>query len=137
MASCNERTKSGKRCRAKPMANGKCAIHQNPDRAKELAKRSIESRRRAAAVAHAAVEILAPKTAEDLVGQLGQVLADLRNGRVDVGVARTMASVGQVFLKGLELTDAKKQLNRIEELVRERYCRRGESQGTGQENYDS
>jgi hypothetical protein len=52
-------------------------------------------------------------------------------------VARTMANVGQVLLKGLELTDAKKQLSRIEELARERYYRRDKSQETGQEDHVS
>ena len=137
MPSCNEKTKAGKQCKAKAMPNGKCAMHQHPNRAKELARKSVESRRRVIVQTAPIAEIPPPTSADDLVSQLGQIFADLRSGKIDVGIARTTANVAQVILKGLELTDAKKQLNRIEELLRERYYKRDQSEEAGQEDHDS
>lgn len=119
------------------MANGRCAMHQYPNRAKELASKSIESRRKAAADAHAMTEIPPPKTPDEVVRQLAQVFADVRNGKVDVSKGRTLANLGQVLLRGQEIVDLKKQLNQIEDLVRERYYRRDKSQEAGQEDHAS
>jgi hypothetical protein len=102
------------------MANGKCAIHQHPDRAKELATRSIEVRRKTKAETHAKDEILAPRSPDELVSSLAQVFADLKNGKLDVGVARTMANVGMVVLKGFEVVDLKKQLTELQDLLKQR-----------------
>lgn len=137
MALCTEKTKSGKQCRAKAMANGRCAMHQHPDRAKELAKKSIESRRKVTVEAHPPSETLPPRTPEEVVTQLGQVFADVRNGKVDVSKGRTLANLAHVILRGLEIVDLKKQLKQIEELVRERYYRRDKSQEAGHEDLAS
>jgi O-succinylbenzoate synthase len=120
MAKCKARAKSGKRCAAKAAANGYCSIHQYPEKAAELSLKAAEARRKAAAEAHARAEILAPKTPDELLGQLAEVFAELKNGKLDVAVARTMANVGMVILKGFEVVDLKKQLQAIQGLLNRR-----------------
>jgi len=102
------------------MANGKCAIHQHPERAKELATRSTEARRKTKAEARTKDEISAPRSPDELVRNLAQVFADLKNGKLDVAVARTMANVGMVVLKGFAVVDLKKQLTELQALLKQR-----------------
>jgi hypothetical protein len=102
------------------MANGKCAIHQHADRAKELARRSIESRRRAAAETRIKADIIAPRSPEELVSQLAQVFVEVKNGQLDVAVGRTMANVALVILKGFEVSDVKRQIEEIKVLLNQR-----------------
>ena len=120
MASCNQETRAGQKCRARAMANGKCAIHQHPERAKELATRSTEARRKTKAEARTKDEISAPRSPDELVRNLAQVFADLKNGKLDVAVARTMANVGMVVLKGFAVVDLKKQLTELQALLKQR-----------------
>lgn len=120
MATCNEKTKSGKRCRAKAMPNGKCAMHQHPDRARELARKSVEARRQANAEARKRAAILPPKNPEELVNQLAQIFAEIKNGELDVSVGRTMANVALVIFKGFEVTDVKKQVEALKSLLNQR-----------------
>lgn len=102
------------------MANGKCAMHQYPDRAKELARKSVEARRRAVDEARSRGGIDPPKSPEELVNQLSQVFAEVKNGQLDVAVGRTMANVALVILKGFEVTDIKRQLAELKDLVNQR-----------------
>lgn len=120
MAKCRANKRSGERCKANATANGKCLIHQDRDKARDLARRSVDARRRAAAEAHAQSEIVAPKTPAELVNELAQVFAELKSGKLDVAVGRTMANVGMVILKGFEVVDIKKQLEEIEGLLKQR-----------------
>jgi hypothetical protein len=124
MAKCNAKTKSGKRCEGNATANGKCPMHQGPGTARELARRGVEARRRAAGEADSAAKIAAPKSPEELLWALTEVFADLKNGTLSVAVGRTMANVGQVILKGLNWL-TKKQLNELEERLRERSAESG------------
>ena len=120
MARCKAKTKSGKQCRAKASTNGICSIHQYPDKAAELSRKAVEARRKAAAEAQLKAEIAAPKSPDELLGQLAEVFAELKNGKLDVAVARTMANVGMVILKGFEVVDLKNQLRVIQALLNQR-----------------
>src|SRR5712691_1712200 len=108
MARCKAKAKSGSRCRAKATPNGYCSIHEYPEKAAELSRKAVEARRKTAAEAHIQAEILPPKTPDELLGQLAEVFAELKSGKLDVAVARTMANVGMVILKGFEVVDLKK-----------------------------
>lgn len=134
MAKCIAKTKSGKRCEGNATANGKCPMHQGPGKARELARKGVEARRRAADEAQKTATIAAPKSPEDLLRALAQVFADLKNGTLSVAVGRTMANVGQVIFKGFELVDLKKQLNELEERLRERSAEGGTIKEAGTAN---
>jgi hypothetical protein len=62
MKTCKKKTNDGKPCRARPLANGLCQMHQ-PGAAKELSVKAVEARRREreSARQEAADKLRAPK----------------------------------------------------------------------------
>ena len=78
MARCKAKAESGAQCRAKATPNGYCPIHEYPEKAAELSRKAVEARRRAAAEAHSQAEILPPKTPDELLGQLAEVLCGVK-----------------------------------------------------------
>jgi len=59
----------------------------------------------------------APETAQDVRKALGQVMSDLMSRRLDARTASSMAYVGNVMLKAIELSDLEQRMEKLEELI--------------------
>ena len=120
MAQCSGTTISGGRCKPRAGTSGKCAMHSGRNCARDLAQKSVLSRRRAREEARSRLAAEAPRTPEDLVRELSTTFAEVKNGTLDENRARALATVANSIFKGFELTTVRKQLTEIERLLKER-----------------
>src|SRR5271157_2455419 len=107
-ARCKAKKKSGERCNAATAKKGMCVLHANPGRAAELGRKSGVARGRVVSSGGSHPELIPPRTAEEVRNALGQILADVRAGRLDPKIASTMAYVASVLLKSIEICEARK-----------------------------
>ena len=120
MAACNGKKRNGQPCRAKAGPSGKCAMHAGKNRARDLARKSVEARQKAKEAAAKRLQVEAPRTPEQLIAGMARVFAEVANGDLDQNLGRSLATVANSILKGFEIVDVKKQLGEIEKLLRER-----------------
>jgi hypothetical protein len=88
---CKEKTKAGKPCRALAGPGGLCSLHAKPGRAADIGRQGGKARKRVLYTDDADASIRALKTAEDVRTVLGQVISDVRAGKLDPKIASTMA----------------------------------------------
>jgi hypothetical protein len=111
MARCEATNMSGERCGANATSNGKCAIHQHKNKARELARKGVERRRKEGEEARAKAAAIVADSSEDLNKALAVVLTELLIGNIDAATARAAACVANTMLKAREVIQAEKRLN--------------------------
>jgi hypothetical protein len=117
---CERRKRDGRRCKA-PALSGKkcCALHSDPDRAKQLGSKG--GRRRAAtgegeqdAWTKAAEPVEPPKTAEAVRDLLAQAVAEVKMRKLDTRTANALAYTGATLLKAIEVSSLESRLAALE-----------------------
>lgn len=113
---CTERNRNGKPCGAPAGESGLCAIHANPERARELgAKGGRGNRHNVPDISVAPLD--APKDAREVKLALGRIMADAHNGKLDSKRASVAVYAGMAFIKALETSDLESRINALEEKV--------------------
>jgi len=111
---CRAKTKAGKRCRALAGPEGLCSLHAKPGRAADIGRQGGKARKKVLYTDDADASIPALKTAEDVRTVLGQVISDVRAGKLDPKIASTMAYVANVQLRAFEVADLERRLKLLE-----------------------
>ena len=115
---CKARTKSGKPCRAAVTAGGLCFFHAHPNKASELGRIGGRSKR------HAAVENLDPLPTLDNVlavrDTLARLIAEVYAGKIHPRIAACMASLMNLQLHAIDITNLERRLAKLEELLAEK-----------------
>ena len=111
---CSKRNRSGNPCGAPAGANGLCAIHADPERARELGAKGGRGNRRETNNAPEA-ELGPPQNAVEVRVALGRIMADVHNGRLETRRATTAVYAAMAFIKALETSDLEKRLAALEE----------------------
>jgi hypothetical protein len=109
---CTAKTKSGAPCQARATATGKCALHSDPNRAAELARKGRNKRYGAAEVPDTPLQI--PQSAAEVKDALAKVLAEVYCGKLDPKVATSMAYIGNTLLRAIETSDLEQRLAALE-----------------------
>ena len=117
---CERRKRDGRRCKA-PALSGReyCALHSDPDRAKQLGSKG--GRRRAAigeAEQDAPTPVEPPKTAEAVRDLLAQTVAEVKMRKLDTRTANALAYTGATLLKAIEVSSLEGKLAALEERPR-------------------
>jgi hypothetical protein len=117
MSVCKVKTKAGKPCKAPPLANGRCVMHQSADAAKELSGKAVEARRREreAAREDAAAILSVPKDGKEVNDTIRQSIGEVRAGMLDPEIARAISQLAGVFFRGLEIVELEARLRALEE----------------------
>lgn len=113
---CNAKTKSGKQCQARATASGKCALHSDPGRAAELARKARDKRNRAKAEPDSIAPLEIPESAIEIKATLAKAVAEIYRGRLDVKVGTAMAYCCNVLLRAIETSELEQRIARLEEL---------------------
>jgi len=117
---CERRKRDGRRCKA-PALSGKkyCALHSDPDRAKQLGSKG--GRRRAAtdegeqdASMKEATPVEPPTTAEAVRNLLAQAVAEVKMRKLDTRTANALAYTGATLLKAIEVSSLESRLAALE-----------------------
>jgi hypothetical protein len=118
---CKSKNRAGKRCSAWAAINGLCAVHADPERAKELARRSAEKRKQDAEAARkeAGEKLSVPKDGRAVNDCIRQSIAEVKAGTLDPQVARAVAGLAGVYFRGLEITELEERISAIEEKQRD------------------
>jgi hypothetical protein len=117
MSGCKVKTKAGKPCKAPPLGNGRCVMHQSSDAAKELSGKAVEARRRErqAAREEAAAVLSVPKDGREVNDTIRQSIGEVKAGLLDPEVARAVAQLAGVFFRGVEIVELELRLKALEE----------------------
>jgi hypothetical protein len=107
MAKCAAKNRYGQQCGANATPNGKCAIHQRGDAARDLARRGVERRQTTAKESRARAAVLISNGSEDVEKALAAVFSDLLIGEIDASTARAAACVALAMLKAREVAQWK------------------------------
>ena len=110
---CRERNKNGEPCAAPAGPNGLCAIHANPERAKELGARGGRGNRHVQPDTPAE-PMRAPTDAAEVRMALAKVMADVHNRRLDTRVATCVTYTATALLRAMELSDLEARIKRLE-----------------------
>lgn len=110
---CSATTKSGASCRARATANGKCALHADPARAAQLARKSRQNRY-ARATNYTAEKLEIPNSAKEVKQVLAEAMAKVYTGRLDPKVATAMAYTSNALLRAIEIVDLEERLAKLE-----------------------
>lgn len=111
---CAKRNLSGKPCGAPAGSSGLCALHSNPDRARQLGARGGKGNRHVPTTVPA-IQFEPPKNAADVRDALGKIMADVHNGALDTKRATTAVYAGMALLKALETSDLESRIKSLEE----------------------
>ena len=100
-------------CAAPAGPHGLCAIHANPERAKELGARGGRGNR------HVQPDtptepMRAPTDAAEVRMALAKVMADVHNRQLDTRVATCVTYTASALLKAMELSDLEARIKRLE-----------------------
>jgi hypothetical protein len=115
--SCKAKTAAGKPCRAGAGRSGLCALHETPERAAELGRRSGRARRYVLPSATPQQVLPAPRTAQDVTSVIGQAISDLRARRLDPKVATALGYLANVLLKAIQQNDLEGRLTALEDVL--------------------
>lgn len=117
MAGCKAKNKLGKPCKAPPLANGRCIMHQSEGAAKQLSDKGVETRRREREAARqGAAEILSvPKDGKEVNDTIRQSIGEVKARMLDPEVARAVAQLAGVFFRGVEIVELDARLRALEE----------------------
>src|SRR5262245_42380153 len=112
-AQCGALTKKGTPCPAPPTATGRCYLHSiDREQAAELGRRGGLKNRHVRP--YEMVELPPLDTAEDVRLLLANVIADVRNRRVEPRVATSISQIASTLLKAIEVADLEARLNKLE-----------------------
>lgn len=111
---CRKRNRNGKACGAPAGPSGLCAIHADPDRARELGAKGGRGNR------HASPDppdepLSPPKDALEVKLALGRIMADVHNGNLETRKATTAVYAATAFMKALENSDLESRIKALEE----------------------
>jgi hypothetical protein len=111
---CQATNQSGEPCAAPPIRGAKyCSLHLVLGRAAELGKRGGQKNRSLAG--HYSDELIAtPETAQDVRKFLAETMVQIRVGRMNPRVGTTLAYVGMVLLKAIQIADLEPRLRALE-----------------------
>ena len=101
---CKGVTRNGAACTAWAREGGLCYFHANPDKAAELGRNG--GRHRKHTYEQATEHIAVPESAADVKRMLAETMAEVKAGRMDPKVAKTVANVGTVLLRAYETDSA-------------------------------
>jgi hypothetical protein len=118
-AKCAKRNRSGKPCGAPAGASGVCAIHANPDRARELGVLGGRRNRHVPAIGPV-VQFAPPKDAAAVRDVLGLVMRDVHSGALDTKVATCVVYASTALLKSVEASDLESRISKLEESINAR-----------------
>jgi hypothetical protein len=111
---CRKRNKNNKPCGAPAGPNGLCAIHANPERAKELGAKGGRGNRHVSADPPE-LPLSAPRDAAEVKLALGRIMADVHNGKLEPRRATTAVYAATAFMRALETSDLETRVKTLEE----------------------
>ena len=110
---CRAATRAGRQCAAPAVRGGiYCALHNDPERAAELGRRSGAKARKAYESPDR--EIPPPKNACDVKNLLAEAMAEIRGGKMDPKLGTTLGYLGTSLLKAIEISDIEERLEKLE-----------------------
>ena len=117
MPQCQFDKQDGKRCRARAMRGAGLCFSHNPaaGESKRAAVRKGGKNRRVPKLASAPAQLVHLRTIQDVQELLFRTLGDLRNGAIDVEIARTLGYVAGVTAKLVESVDFDRRIRELEE----------------------
>jgi hypothetical protein len=114
---CQATTKSGKPCGARPLqGQNLCALHADPSRAQELAKRPRKNGVNMKPEANPP-DIPPLQTASQIRDFLAQVMADVRRRLLDQRTASTLATLATSQLKAISAAELEQRVTELEKKV--------------------
>ena len=114
---CQATTKSGKPCGARPLqGQSLCALHADPGRAQELAKRPRKNGVNMKPEANPP-DIPSLETATEIRKFLSQLMADVRKRVVDAKTASTLATLATSQLKAISAAELEQRVTELEKKV--------------------
>lgn len=114
---CQATTKSGKACGARPLQGQTlCALHADPGRAQELAKRPRKNGVNMKPEANPP-DIPPLQTASQIRDFLAQVMADVRRRVLDQRTASTLATLATSQLKAISASEIEQRVTELEKKV--------------------
>jgi hypothetical protein len=114
---CQATTKSGKPCGARPLqGQNLCALHADPSRAQELAKRPRKNGVNLKPEANPP-DIPPLQTASQIRDFLAQVMADVRRRVLDQRTASTLATLATSQLKAISAAELEQRVTELEKKV--------------------
>jgi len=117
MPQCEYRKQTGQRCRAKAMRGVTLCVSHNPD-AVELKRAAVAKGGRNRKVPKRALRPQQPvriNSLDDVGALLLSTLEDLRNGKLDADLARSIGYLAGVTAKVLETVDLSQRVRALEE----------------------
>jgi hypothetical protein len=115
---CEATTKSGKACGARPLQGQTlCALHADPERARELAKRPRKNGVNLLKLEENPPEIPPLQTASQIRDFLAQVMADVRRRVLDQRTASTLATLATSQLKAISASELEQRVTELEKKV--------------------
>jgi hypothetical protein len=116
---CQATTKSGKACGARPLqGQSLCALHADPGRAQELAKRPRKNGVNLRPEANPP-DIPPLQTAAQIRDFLAQVMTDLRKRNIDGKTASVLASLATAQLRAVSAAELETRVSDLEKKVNE------------------
>jgi hypothetical protein len=108
-----EITKAGGPCAA-PAIRGEnfCSLHSNPGRAAKLGREGGRGNRHV--YEKDGKEVATQQTASDVKNLLGEVMAEIRAGKMDPKLGTILGYLGTSLLKAIETSDIEQRLERLE-----------------------
>jgi hypothetical protein len=117
---CQATTKSGKACCARPLQGQTlCALHADPGRARELAKRPRKNGVNLLKLEENPPEIPPLQTASQIRDFLAQVMADVRRRVLDQRTASALATLATSQLKAISAAELEERVTNLEKKVNE------------------
>lgn len=113
MNSCRAITSKGKQCRANPLPSGFCLIHSAPGKAAELGRKGGQGNRHVQPDVEAS-PLAPPRTAADVRTALSELMADVKQGRVDPKTANCVAYISVSLLKAIEVGELEERIGLLE-----------------------
>ena len=93
-----------------------CALHANPDRARELGARGGRGNRHVPPVAPA-IGFAPPKDVAAVRDALGRIMSDVHSGALDTKLASVCVYASMALLKAFETSDLEARIKSLEEKV--------------------
>jgi hypothetical protein len=112
--SCKALTKSGKPCKAVPLANGLCLFHSGRQNPVQLGRKGGRKNRHTIPDGES-TPLTPPQTASDVKVSLANLMSDVKHGRVEPKIANCCAYIASSLLKAIEVGDLEERIAKLEE----------------------
>ncbi|MFH0809363.1 MAG: hypothetical protein V2A77_02660 [Pseudomonadota bacterium] len=110
---CEANTAKGQRCKAPALKDGPfCALHANPDVARQIGSRGGLAARKKVVLAKADFSLKSP---QDVAAMLETACNAMLRGELDRGLASCAGYLGQGIIKALEQGDLERRIAALEE----------------------